>query len=58
MTLKKLQSKNMKWTLIILVFLITVTGIRFTWMNFLTTFEHQGTPTAQQGILDLCGLEF
>lgn len=58
MTLKKLQSKNMKWTLIILIFLISVTAIRLTWMNFLTTFEYQENPEAQQGILDLRGMSF
>lgn len=56
--MKKIESKKLKWTFIIIAFLIIITIIRVIWMNYLTTFEYPHNPTAEQGILDLRGWEF
>lgn len=57
MTLIKLKTKKKKWALIILIFLMSITAIRLIWMNFLTTFEYPQSPSAEQGTLDLRGVE-
>lgn len=51
----KMHKKSL---LIILIFVIMITAIRFLWMNFLTTLDYPNTPVAKEGILDLRGLHF
>ncbi len=50
--------KKIKWVLIIVVFLITITALRLTWMHYLSTFTYPNAPVAEKGILDLRGMEF
>ncbi|MFD1849712.1 ATP-binding protein [Oceanobacillus bengalensis] len=50
--------KTSKWTLIIVIFLVVITGIRLIWFSFLTTLDYADSPTINDGVLDLRGHEF
>ncbi|RKL66438.1 histidine kinase [Salipaludibacillus neizhouensis] len=54
--MKLLSKKN--WILIIIIFLIAITSIRLTWMNFLSIFDYPQNPSAVHGVLDLRESEF
>ncbi|MBO0995002.1 ATP-binding protein [Bacillus sp. SD088] len=50
--------KPSKWSFFIIIFLIIITAIRFSWMSFLTTLDYKDSPHAHHGVLDLRGWDF
>lgn len=54
--LNKLNSY--KWVLIITLFLIGITGFRLVWNDYLTNFDYEQKPFAENGVLDLRDLNF
>jgi len=39
-----------RWTILLLVFLIAITVLRLTWMNFITSIDYPHNPSAVIGI--------
>ena len=50
--------KTYKWVLIIILFIISITIIRLSWIGFLTQLDYQQIPSIKQGVLDLRGWKY
>ncbi|HZG73549.1 MAG TPA: hypothetical protein VEY51_18580, partial [Chondromyces sp.] len=52
------QLKKYKRAFIIIIFLVMITTIRLSWMDFLTKLDYPQSPLASHGVLDLRGWKF
>ncbi|WP_253958203.1 hypothetical protein [Metabacillus halosaccharovorans] len=50
--------RTYKWVLIIILFIISITIIRLSWIGFLTKLDYPQTPSIKQGVLDLRGWKY
>ncbi|MFD2046657.1 ATP-binding protein [Ornithinibacillus salinisoli] len=55
--MRKIKTK-MKWKISIIVFLVFITAIRLTWIDFAGSFNYSKESEFKQGVLDLRGWEF